>query len=75
MSHIKFGTLGELDSLLTGSTLSYIAKIMNKLKRPRVDFERTDTDVRVTLYFKKTSRAVKFMSKLFTKPPKGVIKL
>ena len=48
---------------------------MNKLKRPRIDFERTDVDVRVTIYFKKTSRAVKFMSKLFAKPPKGVIKL
>ena len=48
---------------------------MSKLKRPKIDFERTDVDVRVTVYFKKTGRAVKFMSKLFTKPPKGAIKL
>ena len=52
-----------------------VRNCMNKLKRPRIDFERTDVDVRVTVYFKKTSRAVKFMSKLFAKPPKGVIKL
>ena len=71
MFHIRFGMLGESDSLLIG----YMSNSTPKLKRPKIDFERTDVDVRVTVYFKKTSRAVKFMSKLFTKLPKGVIKL
>ena len=52
-----------------------VSNCMQKLKRPKIDFERTDVDVRVTIYFKKTKRAAKFMSKLYKRPPKGIIKL
>ena len=44
-------------------------------KRPHIEFDRNELDCIVIVHFKKMGKAARFMSKLYKKPPKGVVKL
>ena len=68
-------TIVVLSSIMVMIGVVHARSSMSKLKRPKIDFDRTDVDCKITVHFRKTKRAVKFMAKLYAKPPKGIIKL